>query len=335
MRVSDLRNEGAVRGMSEQANGQRVLVTGGSGLVGSAVCRRLSASGFEVVAPSHSELDLLNADATKDALYSITPDIVVAAAAVVGGIAANMAEPVRFLVENTNMQNNLMLASAAAGVGHLVFMSSSCIYPRECRQPMHESSLLTGPFEPTNESYAVAKVAGMQLARALQQENRLRSTVLIPSNIYGPGDSYDPTRAHVASALVRKFVDATRAGNSQVVVWGTGKARRELMHSDDLGSATEFAIRNVDRVPFIVNVGTGIDHEIGEIAHMVGNLTGFDGTIAFDSSKPDGMPRKVLDTRALTGLGWTAQIGLEEGLAELVTAYEAIIDSGSRENASE
>jgi len=187
---------------------------------------------------------------------------------------------------------------------------------------MKEEYFLTGPFEPTNASYAVAKMAGMQLASSLASEGRLQSTVLVPSNIYGPGDTFDLDRAHVASALVRKFVDARRDGVSQVEVWGTGRARRELLHVTDVASATAFVLRS-ENVPFLLNVGTGQDHSISELATMIKELTGYTGSLDFDSTKPDGMPKKVLDVSRLRDLGWTSTIDLREGLAELVSVYES------------
>jgi len=274
-------------------------------------------------------MDLLDETSSRTAMASIAPDVVVGAAALVGGIAANVAEPVRFLVDNTVMQNNLMTSAADTGVSHLIFMSSSCVYPRESPQPMEEAYMMTGPLEPTNESYAIAKLAGMQLARALQDEGRLRSSVLIPSNIYGPGDSFNPERSHVASALVKKFVDAKRAQAETVPVWGTGKARRELTHSDDLASATEFVISNGERLPFAINVGTGTDHSIAELAEMISDMVGFQGSIVFDPSKPDGMPRKVLDTKVLTSLGWRAAVPLEMGIRQMIREYRAISEAQS------
>ena len=306
---------------------ERVLVTGGTGLVGAAICRRLAAAGYEVLAPRRQEVDLTDASATANFVREAAPKYVIGAAATVGGIAANIADPVRFLTENIEIQNSLFLASAAAGVKHFIFMASSCIYPRLCKQPMVESSILTGPFEPTNESYAVAKVAGIQLAKALQDEGRLSTTVLIPCNIYGPGDSFDPERAHVASALVRKFVDAKHSGEQTVTIWGTGTVRRELMHSDDLARAVHFSLKHSDALPFLVNVGTGIDHTISEIAMSIAAIVEFQGEILYDPSKPDGMPRKVLDTTVLDRVGWRASIRLDRGLRDLVGNYEELVYS--------
>jgi GDP-L-fucose synthase len=289
-------------------------------MVGGAIAAHMGCSDWEVFPLTRKDLDLRDRDKTFAAVKDIAPDAVIAAAAVVGGIAANIADPVRFLVENVDMQNNLLTASAAAGVERLVFMSSSCVYPRDCPQPMREESILSGPFEASNESYAVAKVAGMQLARALDEQGILKSQVLIPSNLYGPGDTFDPIRAHVASALVRKFVDAKRVDQREVVVWGTGTARRELTHVADLARATELVL-SLDDTPFLLNVGTGVDHRVSEIADLIAGITGYKGSISFDPSRPDGMPRKVLDVSRLAGLGWQAQISIQEGMRELVKSY--------------
>jgi len=312
---------GKADGMCAAMKGNaRILITGGGGLVGGAISRHLLSSDWEVIALTRKELDLRDRAKTFSTVQEIAPDVVVAAGAVVGGIAANLAEPVRFLVENLDIQNNLLMASAAAGAKRLIFMSSSCVYPRDCAQPMREESILTGPFETSNESYAVAKVAGMQLARALSEEGDLMSSVLIPSNLYGPGDTFDPIRAHVASALVRKFVEAKNEEREEVVVWGSGTARRELTHVSDLARAVELVLTS-DDVPFLLNVGTGVDHRISELADIIAGIVGYTGSIAFDATRPDGMPRKVLDVSRLTNLGWQAEISLQEGMRELVEFY--------------
>jgi len=300
---------------------KKILVTGGTGLVGGCVKNHLKTCGYTVIAPRREELDLTNSEQTYKYLQSERPDAVIAAAALVGGIAANIKEPVKFLVDNINMQNNLMLAASESFAEKLIFMSSSCVYPRESPQPMKEEYFLTGPFEPTNASYATAKAAGMQLAYALKSENKLDTTVLIPSNIYGPGDTFNTLKSHVASALVKKFVDARNTKNSAVLVWGTGEARRELTHVQDLANATELILRSKD-IPFMINVGTGTDHSIKELANIIQRLSRFKGSIQFDPSKPDGMPRKVLDVSTLRNLGWSAKISLEEGIKELILSYE-------------
>ena len=305
-----------------------ILVTGGSGLVGGAVARHLKDRGYQVLAPRRQELDLLDRSQTERFLALHQPTHVIAAAALVGGIAANIAEPVRFLTENIEMQSNLMLAASMQNVKRFIFLSSSCVYPRLCSQPMREEYMLTGDFEPTNKSYAIAKVAGTQLASALNQEDRLSATVLVPSNLYGPGDSFDPIRAHVASALVKKFVDARRHQKPVVEVWGTGQARRELTHVSDLASAIEMVLHR-DNVPFMINVGTGVDHSISEIASLIKAISGYEGEVVFDTSKPDGMPRKVLDISRIQELGWSPSIDLLMGLTELTHQYELLASAQS------
>jgi GDP-L-fucose synthase len=302
----------------------KVLVTGGSGLVGAAVVRYLRSLDMQVIAPSHRELNLMNGEATRDFFDNCRPQIVVACAARVGGIAANIANPVDFLVENLAIQNSTFLAAADAEVSQFVFMASSCIFPRNAPQPMSESQLMTGLLEPTNESYAIAKLAGIQLAKALKQEGRLSTNVLVPCNVYGPEDNFNLEKAHVTSALVRKFVDAVDERDKFVSVWGTGTARRELMHSHDLASAVAHVLNNED-VPFIANVGTGVDHSIKQLAELVAELSGFDGEIVFDDRFPDGMPQKVLDTSVLANSGWRAQVGLKTGVAELIKTYRSLI----------
>jgi len=298
----------------------KVLVTGGSGLVGAAVVRYLRSLDMQVIAPSHRELNLLDGEATRDFFDNCRPQIVVGCAARVGGIAANIANPVDFLVENLAIQNSTFLAAADAEVSQFVFMASSCIFPRNAPQPMSESQLMTGLLEPTNESYAIAKLAGIQLAKALKQEGRLSTTVLVPCNIYGPEDSFNLEKAHVTSALVRKFVDAVHEGDKFVSVWGTGTARRELMHSHDLASAVAHVLNNED-VPFIANVGTGVDHSIRQLAELVAELAGFSGEIAWDSTKLDGTPRKVLDVTKVKSLGWEPVISLRDGIASTIDWY--------------
>lgn len=275
---------------------------------------------IETVGVTRTELDLLDVQATSIYLERLKPDVVIGAAAVVGGIKANLAEPVRFLLENLAIQNNLMMASARAGVSKFVFLASSCIYPRLAPQPLSESALMTGPLEPTNESYAVAKLAGIQLARSLQQEGHLESIVLIPPNIYGPNDHFDLERAHVLSSLIRRFTDAGRYGKKSINVWGSGAARREFMHSDDLADAVLFLLHN-SGAPFLVNVGVGEDISIRDAAHLIAEITGFAGEIAFDPNQPEGVPQKLLDNSLMCHLGWHPRIALDAGLRQLAAEY--------------
>ena len=265
-------------------------------------------------------MDLLDNRSVRRFLLREKPTTVIAAGALVGGIAANMASPVSFLVDNLEMQANLILHSARSGVEKIVFLGSSCIYPRACVQPMSEKHLMSGPLEPTNESYAIAKLAGIQLCRAVKQEFGVKFVVPIPSNIYGRADHFEPERAHVLSALVAKFCDAREEGRKFVEVWGSGMARRELTHADDLADAVLFMLQHSD-CPELINVGTGIDHSIKQIAHLVAERVGFEGEIVFDATKPEGMLRKVLDVSLLREMGWAATIPLEEGVTDLVEEY--------------
>ena len=285
--------------------------------------RRLKADpSAETFAVTRSELDLLDERATATFVEQISPEIVIAAAAVVGGIRANLNEPVRFLLENLEIQKNLMVASACAGVSKYVFLASSCIYPRLASQPMSESALMTGPLEPSNESYAVAKLAGIQLARSLQQEGHLRFIVPIPPNIYGPNDHFDLERAHVLSSLVRRFTDAVLDGRRTITVWGTGNARREFMHSSDLADAILWLLRE-SSAPFLINVGVGEDISIREAADLIAEITGFSGDIEFDPSQPEGMPQKLLDSTVVQKLGWYPKVELVDGLKQLAAEYRS------------
>jgi len=286
--------------------------------------RLLIEPSIETVAITRTELDLLDEQATSAYLERLKPEIVIGAAAVVGGIKANLGDPVRFLLENLAIQNNLMMASARAGVSKFVFLASSCIYPRLAPQPMSESDLMTGPLEPTNESYAVAKIAGIQLARSLQQEGRLKSMVLIPPNIYGPNDHFDLQRAHVLSSLIRRFTDAAIDGKKSIDVWGSGNARREFMHSDDLADSVLFLLRN-SSTPFLLNVGVGDDIAIRDAAHLIAEITEYSGRVVFDTNQPEGMPQKLLDSSMMHHLGWHPRIDLVDGLTQLAAEYRSKI----------
>jgi len=298
-----------------------VLVTGSNGLVGGGITRRLRVLGANVICPTRDELDLLDSDATHRFIAKHSPQVVFGAAALVGGIQTNINNPVRFLVENLQIQTNQMMASADNDVKRFIFLGSSCIYPRNCEQPMKESSYMTGPLEPTNESYAIAKIAGIQLGRSLMQEGKLDVVVPIPSNVYGPGDTFDLERAHVLSALVRRCVDARNDARKEIEIWGTGSARRELTHVDDVADAV-ILIAGLERPSFLINVGTGIDHSIRELVQLIADVVGYKGRIVFDPNKPDGMPRKVVDTSYLRNLGWTAKVTILEGITGVVAEYE-------------
>jgi len=300
----------------------RIYVAGHTGLVGSALVRRLRAGQHEdLILRTRRQVDLTRRDAVFQLFEQTRPEFVFIAAARVGGIAANMAAPVEFLVENLDIQNNLLLACQHFPVTKTLFLGSSCIYPREAAQPMQEECFMTGPVEPTNESYAIAKIAGIRLARALREQHGMNVICATPSNVYGPGDHFDLVRAHVVSALVRRISEAARDGAPSVVVWGTGSARRELLHVDDLADASLFLMEHYDS-PDLINVGTGEDVTIRELAETVARVVGYRGQIEWDTTKPDGMPRKVLDVTRLHNLGWRHAVRLEDGLRGLTNEFK-------------
>lgn len=306
----------------------RIYVAGHRGVVGAAIVRRLRSAGFDqLILASRSEVDVRDRAAV-DRLFSETrPEVVIVAAAKVGGIAANIAAPVEFLVENLEIQNNLLLAAQQHGATKTLFLGSSCIYPREAPQPMREESFMHGPLEPTNESYAVAKIAGIRLGQALHEQHGMTVLNPMPSNVYGPGDHFEFERAHVASSLVRRFIEAVDTGAPAVTVWGTGAARRELLFNDDLADACVFLLEHHD-TPEIINVGTGVDHSIRELAELVADIVGYDGSIEWDTTKPDGMPRKVMDVSRIHALGWRYKVDLEEGLRAVVADFRRRYPAG-------
>ncbi|GAB2631844.1 GDP-L-fucose synthase [Streptomyces capparidis] len=293
----------------------RVFVAGHRGLVGSAVARRLTASGYEVLARGRDELDLRDADATAAFLRRERPDGVVLAAARVGGIMANSTRPVEFIEDNLRIQLSVIAGAHAAGVRRLLFLGSSCIYPKLAPQPITEDALLTGPLEPTNEAYAIAKIAGITQIRAYRRQFGASFVACMPTNLYGPGDNFDLETSHVLPALIRRFHEARRDGGEEVVLWGTGTPRREFLHVDDLAAACETLLRAYDGDE-VVNVGCGQDLTIRELAQTVASVVGYRGRIAFDPSKPDGTPRKLLDVARIGALGWAPRIPLAEGIAE-------------------
>jgi len=299
----------------------RIYIAGHRGIVGSAMLRRFRRDGFlNLVLRSRSELDLTRSEDVFGFFQDSAPDYVLIAAAKVGGIAANMAAPVEFLLENLKIQNNLLEACQRQRVRKTVFLGSSCIYPRLASQPMPESSFMQGPLEPTNESYAVAKIAGIRLAQALHEQYGLNVLCPMPCNIYGPGDHFEFERAHVVSSLVRRFYEAVRDHTASLTLWGTGQARREFLHVDDLVDACMFLLNNVDSAE-IINVGTGHDVSIAELAHVIAELVGYRGAIEWDTSRPDGMPRKVLNVAKLHDLGWRHSIDLSTGLRGVIEDY--------------
>ncbi|WP_445397672.1 GDP-L-fucose synthase family protein [Streptomyces sp. LE64] len=298
-----------------------VLVAGSSGLVGSAVMRRLRAEGFtSAVGIRSSDVDLTDARATFGYLTSLRPAVVIDAAARVGGIAANDAEPVEFLDDNLRIQTNLFAAAHAADVDRLLFLGSSCIYPKHSPQPIPESALLTGPLEETNVAYAIAKIAGVVAVQSYRRQYGRRWISVMPTNVYGPGDNFHPTRSHVLPALVRRFHEAVRSGAEEVIVWGTGAPRREFIHADDLAAACLHLLAHYDD-PSPVNIGVGEDLTIADLVVLVAEATGFAGRITWDASKPDGTPRKLLDVSRLLATGWKQRIGLAEGIRSTVRWY--------------
>ncbi len=292
----------------------RIYVAGHRGLVGSAIVRRLVSAGFDdLITRSRAECDLENADAVSRLFREEAPEYVFMAAAKVGGILANATRPVDFLRSNLLMQTHLIDASHAAGVKKLLFLGSSCIYPKLAPQPITEDALLTGPLEPTNEWYAIAKIAGIKLCQAYRAQYGFHAISLMPTNLYGPGDNFDLDASHVLPALLRKFHEAKLSGAREVVMWGTGTPRREFLHVDDLADACVHLMQHYDS-PDIVNVGTGEDITIRDLAELVKTVVGFEGTIVHDLSKPDGTPRKLLDVTRLHAAGWRHRIALEAGV---------------------
>lgn len=304
-----------------------VYIAGHRGLVGSALCRKFQAEGFtNLLVRSHNELDLTDRAATFDFILESRPQVVVDAAARVGGIMANNTYPADFLSENLQIQVNLLDASVAARVPRLLFLGSSCIYPKFAPQPIEESALLTGPLEPTNDAYAIAKIAGILQVQAVRRQFGLSWISAMPTNLYGPGDNFSATSSHLLPALIRRYEEATAGGADEVTNWGTGTPRRELLHVDDMASACLHLLEHYDG-PGHVNVGTGVDHTISEIAEMVAGAVGFTGETRWDSEKPDGTPRKLLDISTLRGAGWLPKIPLRDGIETTVAWYRANISA--------
>lgn len=307
--------------VSQLDRGAAVLVTGAKGMVGSAVCGLLARQGFQrILAPARQELDLLNHPMVSEYFETHRPAYVFMIAAEVGGIAANRADPVGFLSRNLRMELNLFEACHHSGTRKALFLGSSCIYPRECPQPMKESFLMTGPLEPTNEGYSLAKIAGLKLAEYYFKQYGMLTVCPMPCNIYGTNDHFDLTRSHVLSALVRRFVDAREEGRASVTLWGTGSSRREFIHVDDVSSAL-LLLMDRENSPDIINVGTGEDIAIRDLATRIAEKVGFAGTISWDASQPDGMPQKCLDVSKLTAMGFKPRVSLDEGIDRTIMEY--------------
>jgi GDP-L-fucose synthase len=308
---------------------RKVYVAGHRGMVGGAILRQLEArrakgEALEFVTRTHAELDLTSQSAVRDFMQTERPDVVILAAAKVGGIYANNTYPAEFIYENLMIECNVIHQAFAAGVKTLLQLGSSCIYPREAAQPMAEDALLTGILEPTNEPYAVAKIAGIKLCESYNRQHGVDYRSVMPTNLYGPGDNFHPENSHVLPALIRRFHEAAQNGASEVVIWGTGKPRREFLHVDDMAEASLFVLdlpkdkyeANTQPMLSHINVGTGTDVSIRELAEMVAKVTGYSGAITQDTTKPDGTMRKLMNVGRLADMGWTARIGLEQGLSE-------------------
>lgn len=302
--------------------GKRVWVAGHRGMVGSALVRRLDTEGCDIVTSDRQSTDLIRQADVEGFLADARPDVVIIAAAKVGGIFVNDTYPADFLYDNLMIASNIIAAAAKGGVQKLLFLGSSCIYPKLAPQPISEDALLTGPLESTNQWYAVAKIAGIKLCQAYRRQYGCDFISAMPTNLYGPGDNFDLQRSHVLPALIRKAHEAKMRGDASIVVWGTGRPRREFLHADDCADALVFLLKNYSDESH-VNIGSGTDLTIQELAQLVCRITGFSGEIVFDTSKPDGTPRKLMDNAFLRALGWSPRIGLEEGIAATYRSFLA------------
>jgi len=310
----------------------KYYIAGHRGMVGGAITRQLRAAGeIDVVTRTHAELDLTNQLAVRDFMRAERPDLVILAAAKVGGIHANNTYPAEFIYENLMIECNVIHQAFDAGVTKLLQLGSSCIYPRAVPQPMREDALLTGTLEPTNEPYAVAKIAGIKLCESYNRQHGVDYRSVMPTNLYGPGDNFHPDNSHVMPALIRRFHEAARDGLDEVVIWGSGTPRREFLHVDDMAAASLFVLdlpkatydENTDPMLSHINVGTGVDISILELAQVVAKVTGFNGKISADPTRPDGTMRKLMDIGRLSQIGWSASIQLEQGLADTYEWYLA------------
>jgi GDP-L-fucose synthase len=313
------------RGMMEKDS--RIFVAGHRGLVGSAIMRKLQSEGYNNLATkTHRELDLVNQADVSRFFEKDRPEYVFLAAAKVGGILANNTYPAEFIYENLSIQTNVIHASYKARVKKLLFLGSSCIYPRECPQPMREEYLLTGKLEPTNEPYAIAKIAGIRMCQSYNRQYGTKFVSVMPTNVYGPGDNFDLETSHALPALIRKFHDAKKSDEKTVTIWGTGTPRREFLHVDDLADACLFVMNHYDESE-IINIGVGKEISIRELGEVIKEIVGFRGEIRYDISKPDGTPRKLLDVSRLESLGWRSRISLREGIER---TYQWYVKEGAR-----
>jgi GDP-L-fucose synthase len=308
-------------------NNKKIFVAGHGGMVGAALVRRLAREGCTIVTAARNELNLEDQASVEAWFDAVRPDAVFLAAAKVGGIEANRSYPVDFLERNLRIAVNVIKAAHDAKTEKLVFLGSSCIYPREAPQPMGEDALLTGPLEPTNQWYAIAKIAGIKLCEAYRQQYGDDFVSVMPTNLYGPKDNYHPANSHVPAGLIRRFHEAKLRGDGEAVVWGSGKPKREFLYVDDMADACVFVMQHYSEAG-ILNIGAGEDVTIADFAQLVADAVGFKGRLVFDASKPDGAPRKLLDVSHINALGWRAKIGLEEGLAD---SYRDFLTSAHRE----
>ena len=313
-------------GFFDLAN-KRVFVAGHKGMAGSAIVRRLREESCEILTIDRTQLDLTRQQPTEEYLAKARPDVVIVAAGRVGGILANSAYPVEFLADNLAIELNVIRSTQSAGVRKLLFLASTCIYPKFAKQPMSEDQLLTGELEPTNEWYAIAKIAGIKLCEAYHRQHGCEFVSVMPSNLYGPGDNYHREHSHVVAALLRRFHEAKVENAPTVVVWGTGTPRREFLYVDDFADACIFVLKNYSG-PKLINIGVGQDLSITEFAETVADVVGYRGKITYDSSKPDGTPRKLVDISRLSVLGWKARISLRQGLTK---SYADFLENPIRE----
>lgn len=307
-----------------ELTGKRVWIAGHRGMVGSALTRRFAKENCQLLLVEREQLDLRRQQAVEEWVGINSPEVVVIAAAKVGGIGANMRDPAPFLYDNLAIALNIVKTSQEAGVQKLLFLGSSCIYPRDATQPLREETLISGPLEPTNEWYAISKITGIKLCQAFRRQFGCDFISAIPTNLYGPGDNFDPEVSHVPAALLRRFHEANLSNAPEAIVWGTGKPRREFMHVDDMADACVFLLQHYSsEVP--INIGTGREITIAELAHLIAGVVSFDGRLVFDESQPDGMPRKLLDITRMRRMGWSPSIDLQEGLSSY---YAWFLDSG-------
>lgn len=312
---------------------KKVYVAGHAGMLGAAIVRELKQQGFiNIITVSKKDLDLTHQDKVFQFLKDKKPDYIINAAAKVGGILANNTLRAEFLYQNLMIQTNLIHGAWLAGIHDLLFINSNCSYPRACKQPMHESDILTGELEPTNEPYAIAKIAGVKMCESYNRQYGTRYISMTPCSLYGPNDNFDPQNSHVVAGLIRKFHEAKALGLKEVVMWGTGSPRRELMYVDDAAKAALFLLQNQNLDTDFINVGVGADYSIAELGEIIADVVGFNGEIVFDTSKPDGMPRKLLDNQKITSIGFKPEVSLKKGLEN---TYAYFIDAYATEFADE